>query len=222
MLSYKNWKSINESFGGYTALGIKTSPTVGITTNALTMTQEEFMADMRQKLDEAKKKMKKKMGMEGEGDGEMVEPAAKKDADPDADAEAAADSEDKGGEEEEEAPPMKKGGKDKDKGGEEEPDKGGDEEETNPDEEEKQFDGDDSGDAKEFMKKGGKKGKKPEKKDKKESVESAPLSVDEVAWRKSVMSMLSPEDVNKKFWDGMGEPKAGEVGFAPSQRLNTL
>ncbi len=80
MLSYKKWKTLNESFD--CALGISQPQSLGISSNA-GPTLDEFLSLLNEK-----KKMKKKMmldkpgGMDDEdetGDGEMVEPSSLKD-----------------------------------------------------------------------------------------------------------------------------------------------
>jgi hypothetical protein len=222
MISYKNWKSLNESFG-FTTLGLAQPQNLGLTSNL--PTEEELLSEMKKKMAAIKKKMKKKMdgdmGIapdEDEGDGEMVAPAAKKDENPDADKEAAVDSEDGGDDSE----VVVKGKKVVDPSGDDETpdDAGGDEDK-----------GDDTGMAKELfmmkkkMKKDGKKDSKDKKDDKKE------IKKEDADWINSVQNMLGvPQTSN---WDGFSpvgevsvavreEPAAGEVGFAPQGKVGSL
>lgn len=223
MLSYKKWKSINESvLGGFNTLGIVT-PSGPIRSNMPLATEDDLLGEMKKRLDEAKKKMKKKMGFGGdeEMDGEVVPPASKKDLDPDAEAMAKKNSVDGDGDEEMDGD----GDDDHDEelSGDEEGDGGDDETpEMKPDMKKKPIMGGDEdmgGDAREFMKKGKDKDKK---KVKKEDTEAAPVietSPEMEAWTKSVMSMLNTDSVNQKNWDGMGNPKPGELGYAPQQKF---
>jgi len=51
------------------------------------------------------------------------------------------------------------------------------------------------------------------------------ITKEEEEWRNSVTNMLGVSDINKKSWDGFSkvdtkaEPAAGEVGFAPQQKI---
>jgi hypothetical protein len=102
MISYKQWKTINESFiGTTTTLGVSTPQSMGVMGQQMGQinSEEELLDEMKKKFaymkDNLKKKMKKKMdGDIDDLDGEVVPPAAKKDADPEADAKAAAASDD--------------------------------------------------------------------------------------------------------------------------------
>ena len=59
MLSYKNWKLMNESVGVTHALGISNPQNIGLVSNM--PTEDEMLDKLKTKLDEAKKKLKKKM-----------------------------------------------------------------------------------------------------------------------------------------------------------------
>jgi hypothetical protein len=100
MVTYKQWKTVNESFIGSTTLGLATPQSMGLVGQQVQQlpSEEQMLDEMRKKMsymkDNLKKKMKKKMDGDVDIDGEVVPPAAKKDADPDADIKAAADSTD--------------------------------------------------------------------------------------------------------------------------------
>lgn len=155
MLSYKEYKQINESVLGTRTLGMSQPQSLGIISDM--PTEEELLAEMKKKMAETKNKMKKKMlgDVDQEG-GEMVKPAEPKDADKDAEKIAAKDSEDT---------------EEKDDHDEEDEDTDHEDKESEK-EEEKEHEDDDSGAAKEmFMKKGGKKDKKEDKKEDKKDKE---------------------------------------------------
>jgi hypothetical protein len=78
MLSYKQWKTLNESFGGPINLGLTNPTNLGLSSNIPGIDLDE--AKMKKML-KAKKKM---FGGDDEGDGEMVPAKAPKD-DPDVD-----------------------------------------------------------------------------------------------------------------------------------------
>lgn len=213
MLSYKQWKVINESVMGTTAMGIQTTPSLGIVADI--PTQDELIAEMKKKLSAAKAKMKKKM------DGEVIDPkkaAEPKDADVDADKDAEADSVDAETPKDNEDKEAKETPEEKDS----EKDVSSDKEASEEGEEDQ--DGDDTGKAKEVMMQKKMKANAKEcskckkmkcdcKKVKKEDVDQDFLS--------SIQSMMGVP--NTKFWDGFtpieNEPSAGEVGFAPQTRI---
>lgn len=224
MLSYSQWKSLNESVQGVN-LGLGNVQNLGLMSNQA-LTEEEFLAEMKKKAKEAKKKMRKKMGLNGEDDGEVVPPAAKKDLDPDADLKAKKDSED--GDDEKDDDDDDDSDNDADGDGvdddEEDTDDFDDEDDNDSDDDD---DDDEAGNAKEmaFMKKkGGKKAKKVKKEE--VSVGETLRSTEEVdpEWLASVVNQLGYNPLSEKQWDGMGdhlkdEPQPGEIGFAPTQRI---
>ena len=126
MISYKEWKQLNESIIGMSNIGLVQPQNLGILSNSPTVQPQEVVVDADSNEDdeiiaEVKKKiakLKKKM----DGDGEVVPPAAKKDADPDADAEAAADSEGGDKEEKSKIKPEKEPTGDEEDGDHDEPD----------------------------------------------------------------------------------------------------
>lgn len=239
MLSYKQWKMVNESTF---ALGLAVQPTVGI------QAPHELGFDEAKKM--SKKKSKKKMHFGGDededisGDGEMVDPSSAKDS-PDVDV----DVDDEGGEEfggcgGDKCGKMSKK-KSKKKMWSDEDDEG---EVEAPEEEEED-------DDEEFEDEGGDEEKVVAKKKPPVSDEEVPLfskkkskkkmkreGTEEEQWWASVKSMVT-SNPNQKFGDGwteyqedalfspvdqsnltqaVREPQPGEVGFAPQQKLGQL
>lgn len=206
MLSYRNWKTINESLD-IMPLGVTAVPSVGVIGSVYARDEEMLLAEMKKKMAKAKSKMRKKMGvgddegMSDEDDGEVVKPAAQKDVDPDADADAAEDSEDDGDKD------MDKS-KDMDKDAPKKPGEGdGDHEDE---------DGDDEGSAKEmmFMKKKMKKGCGKTMKKEEAEIRDDP-------WFQSIANMMG-DPSSEKNWDGFTPLQPGEVGFAPQGRIGSF
>jgi hypothetical protein len=242
MLSYKNWKLINESFVGDAVLGIISPQSFLVSDAPASMSTDEVLEEMKKKLAKAKKKMN--------GDGEIVRPSAIKDADPDADKKAALDSEegdsetpDPEGHEDAETP-------EEEEGEHEEGDEGEDDETPRrrrgePTEEAPE---DDAGSATEMMmkkkmKKDGKCSKcnkMPCKCKKMKKEEEDNMNQGDQAFFDSIRSMI--EDFpSAKGWDGISEPseikelnqavreepgkdnpQPGQVGYAPKGRLNNF
>jgi hypothetical protein len=220
MLSYKEFKQINESVMGARTLGLAQPQSLGIITDI--PTEEELLAEMKKKMAATKAKMKKKMfgDVDPEG-GEMVKKAEPKDGDIDAEKDAAKDSEDS--EEKVDKKPAVKPEEDEDQ----DDDKGDDDDKGSNDDEDDEDDEDvdakddkeepeakeDAGDAKEmFMKKGGK-GKK-NKNMKKE---------DQEFWT-SIQNMIGVPVT--KSWDGWTPItnieqaiRPGDTGSAPQTRI---
>jgi hypothetical protein len=260
MLSYKDWKLVNENCN----LGLVTTPTVGICGNAQTKGEDELLAEMKKKMAETKAKMKKKMGLDDEedslegGDNKKVNAGDPDNHDRDEDL---PDEDGEEGDMVDKTPESRREAKRKDVDG------------GSP---QRKDDDDDSGDAREmFMKKKMKKGDegtdkkaspkgdkpidtgvkpgednvakaqekfnkelpgKDDNKDNKKSKKDNTKNEDENEWMNSVRSMLVPDFAANlsKNWDGVplgeeqpaegqeGEPKPGEVGYAPTGRIGSL
>lgn len=231
MLSYNQWKTLNESLFS-TTLGVAGQTPLGVL-NSL--------------LDEAKAKGKKKMfGDDAEddaetGDGEVVEPASEKDAPEDDEVEVKMGGDEKGGcgkcmksKKKMSVKPTFTDEDDAEAGPEMDAEEGGEEV---PAEEDEAEEGDD-----EEQPCGKKKLPMPvntpmaaKKKLKKEAYLD-----DEADWLQSVQSMIGTGKVNVKFDDGFTRyfedalippqdanaevtesPAPGDVGFAPEQRLGS-
>lgn len=216
MLTYKQYKSLNESFD--CTLGLSQRQAVGVTSNA-GPTLDEFM----QLLDE-KKKMKKKMlgdmGDDETGDGEMVEPSSLKDK------KVVVDKDDMG---------------DHDHDHDDDDDDMGDDDMGDDDGGDIDLKGL-KGDKLMMMKKKMKnKMKKCSKKMKKEAAEETAPEVADDPWMQSVMGMLKGD--NERHWDGFSpltnedalipasdpnkglvdeQPQPGDVGFAPQGRIGSF
>lgn len=237
MLSFKQWKTLNESIIGLHTLGVRSPNSVGITGSVFTPEELEVLEEMKKKNAAKKKKM----------DGELLDkPAEPKDADPEV------------GEEEPEEKPLKKKVKPEEEPDEEpaeEPEEGEEEEEggeeeavekkpapeapeEDPDEDageagemfckkcgdgkkckcmkadakkdKKEKKGDDKEDKKSAFLKKFKKGKKDEKKDEKKEEKKEKTTKEEDEFFSSLNTMFA---IPGKGWDGftpIETPQEGE------------
>lgn len=248
MLSYKDWKILNESLIPVTALGLKTLPTVGGVVGS-------HLPPTKRQLREEEAEQKKKMSLLGGGE-EKAFPPAKDDEEPEEDSEEGGggdegdeldlkakkptsddeggDLDDLGGGEKSGGLSGKLGGGDEgedlgDEGDEE--DLGGDEDLGGGDEEGEETDGKDLAAA---LQGGG----RPIEIKQCKTCTTAKMSKEDRNWWNSVNSMLDTSSVNKKNTSGLSEdmliamglpatpdtqePQPGEVGYAPQTRIGTF
>ncbi len=244
MLSFGQYKKLNENFGGPLGgtftLGLGKTSVVGGPVGATgidweAVKAEEAALELEEAKKCAKKCSKKKMdGDEGE-DGELVDPKAPKDAD----SEDVSDDSD-GDDSDDDS--------DDDSGDSDDGDDSGDSD--SGDDGDSGDSGDDGGSGKPpFMKKGMDMKMQSKKSSKKSAKKSAKKmtkeEVDEAAWWKSLKgqvgdfghelyddglpkgtfqedSLIAPTDANSGLADTESEPAAGEPGFAPQTRIGEM